>query len=245
MKLILSSTLHPTNTTGQGFGMHEGAPPFHDPQATMGAGGVWQLPLSNQLFDYHCYHHKCLFVRITVPFVISAPITQDPTSAPLGPPALAPGLPQQGWSPAPHSPAQPSPALHIHGGPQPILGSYFQRLLMPRPGAVLSCLPQVSVSQGDCHPQSSESSHSCSALPRMSLSVYLTACIRSWDYPLLLFKYFKSISFSLIFKCACGNLNLCFPFPTVYYKNSFCLLPQGRKMLKRKLAFLFLRKEGP
>lgn len=52
--------LYPTSTTGQSFRMHEEPPPSRDPQATTGAGGVRQLPLSNQPFDYDCYHQKCL-----------------------------------------------------------------------------------------------------------------------------------------------------------------------------------------
>lgn len=145
MKLILLSTLHPTSTTGQGFGIHEGAPPSHDPQATMGAGGVWQLPLSNHVFDYYCYQQKCLLEIQLNLIYYQCPKSSGPHISPLGPPVLAPGLPQQGWSPVPQSPAQPCLSMEATKlGPQPILGSsHLQECAW--------CHPQLSPS-GLCSP---------------------------------------------------------------------------------------------
>lgn len=122
MKLIFSSTLHPTSTTGQGFGMHEGAPPSHDPQASTRAGDVWWLPLSNQLFDHHCYHQRCLLELQFHLIYYQCPQNPGPHISPPG--ATSPS-PRIATARLVSSSTRPSPALPLHGGPQPILGSSY------------------------------------------------------------------------------------------------------------------------
>lgn len=127
----------------------------HDPQATTGAGSMWQLLLSNQLWLWLLSSQ--VFVRITVPFnVLSVPRALR-TPHPSAP---ASGSARQGCSPAPHSPAQPCPPMEAAKlGTPPILGSsYLQecaccqglglspavslRSLVPRGIAPLSPSPQ-------------------------------------------------------------------------------------------------------
>lgn len=81
--------------------------------AARGPGGHFsspQLPWTYPQPRTPCQLPKAPFTLLTA---------QDPMSRPLEPSALAPAMPQQGLSPAPHSPALPSHGSTELGSPMP------------------------------------------------------------------------------------------------------------------------------
>lgn len=114
-----------------------------------------QLPLSNQPFDYDCYHQKCLLELQFHLMYWQCPKDPGPHVSPPGAVSPSPRIATAGLV---SSSTPPSPALLAHGrhqaGPtaHPRLLLSPGMYLMPRAGAVPSCLPQVSGPQGIAPP---------------------------------------------------------------------------------------------
>lgn len=167
-----------------------------------------------------------MFVRITVPFNLLTEARRPRTSCqPLWDHQL---LSQQGQSPSPHSPALLGHGPYWAG---PIFVPTARPDLVQSPGNCLT-LKLTSPHGDNSFFQPPGSSHPCSALICISLTVYLIACHHSWNSLFSCLRnslYFKSFSFSLIFVYTGISLNLYLSFPTVYYRSSFFLMLQHKK----------------
>lgn len=76
---------------------------------------VWWLPLSNQLFDYHCYHQKCLLELQFNLIYYQCPKNPGPHISPPGATSPSPRIATAGLvHTAPHSPALPHASTKAH-----------------------------------------------------------------------------------------------------------------------------------
>lgn len=129
---VWPGTLCPNSITGEGFRMPEGRPTSHSPPATVGAGSVQRLPLSNKLSDDNYYCQKCLLELQFHLVYCQGPEGPGPHVSPARdinscPSITAAGLVSSSPQPCPAWPWAPPRRAHLLAGgpswPQPIPAS--------------------------------------------------------------------------------------------------------------------------